>query len=287
MNLLLLICVSALCVTAGALLVQTPPFLSVPAGSKVNLQCDVTETGGRCSEVAWLHVGQVSNLRVSSVVSGADRGKVCRLEISKATLQDVGRHYCVYINGLLLQISSGTMLTVTESQLQSPAVELLVPSDVNSFLPIPLTCLVSGVKDPDQVTVDWEVVGADGIQQLSPTILPVSQAVVISQQVHVPAESWSAGVEVSCVLNDGELSIRKTVSSRLGKSSQCVLLASITGAVCVVLLTVAMALSVLLLCRQRRIRGKSEGPPNISEEASAELHYAALRFKPSDRRNVP
>lgn len=106
----------------------------------------------------------------------------------------------------------------SESELHSPALDLLAPLHVNSPLPFPLICLASGLNDTGRVKVDWEVDseddGARVLKELSPTILPDTRAGVFSSQVYVPAETWSAGVNVSCVLSDGELRIRKTISSR-------------------------------------------------------------------------
>lgn len=107
----------------------------------------------------------------------------------------------------------------SESELHSPALHLLAPSHVSSPLPVPLICLASGLNDTGRVKVDWEVDseeddGAHVLKELSPTILADTRAGVFSSQVYVPAETWSAGVEVSCVLSDGELRIRKTISSR-------------------------------------------------------------------------
>lgn len=107
----------------------------------------------------------------------------------------------------------------SESELHSPALDLLAPLHVSSPLPVPLICLASGLNDTGRVKVDWEVDseeddGAHVLKELSPTILPDTRAGVFSSQVYVPAETWSAGVNVSCVLSDGELRIRKTISSR-------------------------------------------------------------------------
>lgn len=103
----------------------------------------------------------------------------------------------------------------SESELHSPALDLLAPLHVSSPLPVPLICLASGLNDTGRVKVDWEVDSEeDALKELSPTILPDTRAGVFSSQVYVPAETWSAGVNVSCVLSDGELRIRKTISSR-------------------------------------------------------------------------
>lgn len=103
----------------------------------------------------------------------------------------------------------------SESELHSPALDLLAPLHVNSPLPVPLICLASGLNDTGRVKVDWEVDSEeDVLKELSPTILPDTRAGVFNSQVYVPAETWSAGVNVSCVLSDGELRIRKTISSR-------------------------------------------------------------------------
>lgn len=106
----------------------------------------------------------------------------------------------------------------SESELHSPALDLLAPSHVSLPLPVPLICLASGLNDTGRVKVDWEVDseeddGAHVLKELSPRILPDARAGVFSSQVYVPAETWSAGVKVSCVLSDGELRIRKTISS--------------------------------------------------------------------------
>lgn len=98
----------------------------------------------------------------------------------------------------------------SESELHSPALDLLAPLHVNSPLPVPLICLASGLNDTGRVKVDWEVDSEeDVLKELSPTILPDTRAGVFNSQVYVPAETWSAGVNVSCVLSDGELRIRR------------------------------------------------------------------------------
>ncbi|XP_070690869.1 uncharacterized protein [Pempheris klunzingeri] len=273
--------------TAGALLLQAPPSVSVTVGSEVVLSCDITAMGGRCSQVAWLHVGQVSGLTVSSrFVSGAQGGTRCLLQISSAALQDAGRYYCVYINGVMLLAGDGTSLTVTESVSHSPVVDLLVPSEglLDSSLPVPLVCLVSGLEDPGRVTVDWEVDWPGNPQKLSPRILPDSEVGVIGVQVYIPGETWMRGAQVSCQLTDGDLKVRKTVST--GPSAECVFLTSIVGAVCVVLFVATVVLSILLLWQQRGLGRKSSDRPEVSEEAPADLHYAALRFEASGRRTI-
>ncbi|XP_037639630.1 uncharacterized protein LOC119496415 [Sebastes umbrosus] len=233
--------------------------------------------GGQCSQVAWLRVGQLSSLSVSrQFVSSVQSGILCLLEISSVVLQDTGRYYCVHINGVMLLIGDGTTLTVTESVPHSPVVDLLVPSDsVDSSLPVPLICLVSGLEDTGRVTVEWEVDwekdGDDGLQWLSPRILPDSEAGVISVQVDVPGETWTGGAAVSCVLTDKELEIRKTVSSRTGKSSECVFLTSAVAAVCVVLLVVTVTLSILLSWRQRGLKRKSDGRSDIGDEVTENI----------------
>lgn len=64
--------------------------------------------------MVWLHVGLVSGLSVSrQFMSGAQSLTLCLLQISSAALQDAGRYYCVYINGLMLLTADGTTLTVT------------------------------------------------------------------------------------------------------------------------------------------------------------------------------
>lgn len=289
MKLLPLICLNTLCATAGALLVQSPPSVSVTPGSKVSLSCDITHMGRQCSAVVWLHVGQVSGLSVcTQFVSAAQTGTLCRLEISSATLQDAGRYYCVYINGLMLVTGDGTTVTVTESVLHSPVVDLLVPSDNvdSSLFSVPLICLASGLEDTGRVTVNWEVDWEKDKAKLRSRILPQSEAGVIGIQVYVPVETWRGGAEVSCVLTDGELEIRKTVSSRTGKSSDCVFPIAFVSTVCVLLLVVTVTLSILLSCRRRGLERKSDNPPAVSDEASADLHYAALRFETSGRRNI-
>ncbi|KAM7398866.1 hypothetical protein PAMP_018175 [Pampus punctatissimus] len=208
--------------------------------------------GGQCSHVVWLHVGQMSSVSVSTqFVSRGQSGVLCTLNIPHASLQDAGRYYCVYINGLMLLTGGGTTLTVTESRLQYPEVHLLVPADPPVDSPVPLICQASGLEDAGRVSVDWEVDETEELQR--PIILSGSEAGVISEQVYVPAATWSAGAQVSCVLTDGDLSIRKTASIMTGESGQCVSLISLLGAMCVVIFVVAVTLGILLSCRQRRV----------------------------------
>ncbi|KAM7412574.1 hypothetical protein PAMA_020112 [Pampus argenteus] len=283
-KLLSVICVNMLSVTAGALLLQSPPSVSVTPGSKVILSCDITQMGGQCSHVVWLHVGQMSNVSVSTqFVSRGQSGMLCTLDIPHAALQDAGRYYCAYINGLMLLTGGGTTLTVTESRLQHPEVHLLVPADPPVDSPVPLICRASGLEDAGRVSVDWEV---DETELQRPIILSGSEAGVISVQVYVPAATWSAGVQVSCVLTDGEMSIRKTASIKTGVSGHCVSLTSLLGAMCVVMFIVAVTLSILLSCQQRQVRRKSDAQSNVNEEVSEDLHYAALKFEKPGRRNI-
>ncbi|KAG8002365.1 CD82 antigen, partial [Nibea albiflora] len=249
---------SACVFLVAALLVQTPPSVSVTLGSKVSLSCDITGMGGSCSQVVWLHFGQVSGLRViSRFIPGAQTWTLksehlCQLETSSAALRDAGRYYCVFINELMLLTAGGTTLTITEPLLLSPVVHLLVPSDrrVHSSRPVPLICLASGLEDTSRVTVDWEVDRNDAPPELCPRILPESETGVIGVQVYVPGETWARGAEVSCVLTDGELQVRQTVSSRTG---ECVFPTSIMGAVCVVLSVVTVTLGILLSWQRRRL----------------------------------
>lgn len=113
----------------------------------------------------------------------------------------------------------------SELQLQRPEVQLLVPAErpADSSAPLPLICRVSGLEDAGRVSVDWQVDETDGLQ-LRPTILSGSEAGVISVQVFVPAHTWSAGSQVSCVLTDGELSITKSASITAGEIHQQALL---------------------------------------------------------------
>ncbi|XP_005456096.2 uncharacterized protein LOC102078725 isoform X1 [Oreochromis niloticus] len=288
MKLLPLICLSV-SVTAGIHLVQSPPHVTVMPGSKVSLKCNITETGEThgCSRVTWLHIRQVSGLSATPWFTSRVQSRLCLLEVPRATQQDAGMYFCVYIDGVMPVLGSGTTVTVTESELHSPALDLLAPSHVSSSLPVPLICLASGLNDTGRVKVDWEVEseeddGAHVLKELSPRILPVTRAGVISTQVYVPAETWSAGVKVSCVLSDGERMSRKTISSGTDEvklSSQCVFLTSITGTACAAFFTSTVALCILLSRRQKKT-------PKISEETSPELHYAALRFSASGGRNI-
>ncbi|XP_031174967.1 uncharacterized protein LOC116064054 [Sander lucioperca] len=297
MKLLPLICLSSLCVclcvaSAGAVLVQTPPSVSVTPGSKVTLSCDITKMGGQCSQVAWLRVGAASGglgvIGVGRSVS-AQSETLCLLDISSAALEQAGRYYCVYINGLMLVPGDGTTLTVTDPVLHHPVVDLLVPSDgARGNGSVPLVCLVSGLEDAARVTVHWEVNGerggADGL--LRSRNFSVIEAGVVSEQLDVPERTWECGAAVSCVLTDGELQIRRTASSQTGQSSECVFLTSAVGAVCVILLVFTVMLSMLLSLRQSRDEREADGRLEMTDEESADLHYAALRFQTSGRRNI-
>ncbi|XP_078100431.1 uncharacterized protein LOC144513275 [Sander vitreus] len=296
MKLLPLICLSSLCVcvcedSAGALLVQTPPSVSVTLGSKVSLSCDITKMGGQCSQVAWLSVGAAAGglSVIGRSVSPLQSETLCLLDISSAALQDAGRYYCLYINGLMLLAGNGTTLTVTDPVLYGPVVDLLAPSDgARGDGSVPLVCLVSGLEDAARVTVHWEVNGERGGADdlLRPRILSGGEGGVVSVQVDVPGRAWAGGAALSCVLTDGELQIRRTASSRTGQSSECVFLTSTVGAVCVILLVVTVTLSILLSRRQRGDEREADGRLEMTDEASADLHYAALRFQTSGRRNI-
>ncbi|XP_033969356.1 uncharacterized protein LOC117469089 isoform X1 [Trematomus bernacchii] len=272
-----------LCVCAAALLVQTPPYVRVTPGSEVTLICDITEMGGSCSQVVWLRVGQVSWMNLRETYSSQNK-TVCQLQISNAALQDAGRYYCIFVNGPMLLGGAGSTLSVTDSVQQSPAVDLLLPADqhLTPPLPVPLVCVASGLEDPGRAKLDWELDGEG--ETLSPRTLSAGEAGVLSVRVEVPAEIWAGGTEVSCILTDGELEIRKTVS-RTNRESSAFLTWSL-GAVCVVLLVVTVTLSFLLSRQQRGGKRESGGRSEVSDEVAADLQYAALRFQAPGRGDV-
>ncbi|XP_063736946.1 uncharacterized protein LOC134862784 [Eleginops maclovinus] len=177
----------------------------------------------------------------------------------------------------------GSTLSVTDLVQQSAAVHLLLPADqhVAPPLPVPLVCVASGLEDPGRARLDWEV-DWEG-ETLSPRILSAGEAGVVSV-VEVPAEIWAGGLDVSCILTDGEMEIRKTTRRTNGESS--VFLTWSLGAVCVVLLVVTVTLSFLLSRRQRGRKRESGGRAELSDEVAADLQYAALRFQASGRRNI-
>ncbi|KAK5873400.1 hypothetical protein PBY51_018444 [Eleginops maclovinus] len=239
-----------------------------------------------------------------------NNNKVCKLQISSAALQDAGRYYCVFINHQML-LGGGRLHPLRHRNIdqrwglrgseageeltdepgspsadlvqQSAAVHLLLPADqhVAPPLPVPLVCVASGLEDPGRARLDWEV-DWEG-ETLSPRILSAGEAGVVSV-VEVPAEIWAGGLDVSCILTDGEMEIRKTTRRTNGESS--VFLTWSLGAVCVVLLVVTVTLSFLLSRRQRGRKRESGGRAELSDEVAADLQYAALRFQASGRRNI-
>ncbi|KAM4600390.1 immunoglobulin alpha-2 heavy chain-like [Polymixia lowei] len=262
-----LVWVQSLYAAVEALVFQSPSSVMVTQGSNITLSCDVSGMSRQCSQVVWLHVGPLKTLSVLNHYSIKTRtDTLCYLDISNIRLKDAGTYYCVYLNNPMLIIGNGTALAVTEPVSHSPVVDLLMPADRQDdpFTSVPLVCLVSGLEEPGRATVDWEVDGMDGLPELTPRVLPEREAGVISVQVNVPGDTWVRGAEVSCVLSLGDMTIKKTVSSIMGKSSQHVLLFSCVGTVCVILLVFTMTLIALLSCRRRRPRF-NRGPVCQSE----------------------
>lgn len=107
--------ISVLTVTAGIHLVQSPPRVTVMSGSKVSLKCNITGTGEThgCSRVTWLHIRQVSGLSATPWFNSRVQSRLCLLEVPRATQQDAGMYFCVYIDGVTPVLGSGTTVTVT------------------------------------------------------------------------------------------------------------------------------------------------------------------------------
>ncbi|KAM9309932.1 uncharacterized protein KZ484_025847 [Pholidichthys leucotaenia] len=271
MKLLLLSLTCLSCVSAQYLLAQFPPHLTVSRGENVSLYCNVTGMGveNACTKVAWLHIHPVSGLKV--VYPRGQGSMMCLLNIPSAALKDTGRYYCILMEGVMPFPGNGTTLVVSESEHHSPTLDILVPSDIDASRPVPLICQASGLEDLSRAKVDWNVDlwkknGEDevhDVQRLNPRILPDIEGVVLSSQVYVPVGIWSAGVEVTCVLTDGKLRIRKSVSSKKGMSSLCLIMTSIIGPVCIILLGAVLMLSILLSRQRRNLSKYSDLHPQI------------------------
>ncbi|KAL0984888.1 hypothetical protein UPYG_G00149980 [Umbra pygmaea] len=272
----------ALLIFAGAVVYQYPESLTVTQGTNVSFQCDISELLGECTYVVWWHVGPLRKLTLwpQETYRSHTRKSVCLLNIPNANLTSVGTFYCAMINGAMLHIGNGSVLTISESFTAEPSLEVLVPTDLQGewSSSVPLLCLVSGL-DPSQATVYWEVEGNVQSSERLPDVLS-EKAGSVRVQLSVPGHTWAEGAKVTCCLEtSGGVRMNKTVSrTEMESSGPWVVLSISLGSMCMVL-SIGLIIVTVYVCRLTHNPGMKKYEHNKDRaQGVTEVQYASLKF---------
>ncbi|KAI4892224.1 hypothetical protein NFI96_007616 [Prochilodus magdalenae] len=120
--LLLICCVCALKTSLSSTLKQSPETVQVSVGEAFTLECIHEIAVKYCySTTAWHKVNkrtrQLREVREHGTPQNQDTDTtVCKLAISKATLQDSGMYYCTGLNNQMVLIGSGSRVIVNGKQ---------------------------------------------------------------------------------------------------------------------------------------------------------------------------